>query len=131
MPEATPLLAPEDTRGCELLPKSKERRTYKCAPVSPNKKICKCAMRGKVRGRISPLVSSCTKWMYAAMFDISTMRILEAPRVNIAYSRTSIYEYAIRGSPRAHPALLLSPSMKWMHAAMVDTPIVGVSEARG
>ena len=42
-----------------------------------------------------------------------------------------IRKYAMRGSPRPHPTLLVSLCTKWMHAVMVDMPIVGISEGPG
>jgi hypothetical protein len=40
-------------------------------------------------------------------------------------------EYAMRGSPRPQPALLVSPSTKWTHAVTAEMPIVGISEGPG
>ena len=40
-------------------------------------------------------------------------------------------EYAMRGGPRPHPALLVSSCTKWVYAVMVDTSIVGISEGPG
>jgi len=53
------------------------------------------------------------------------------PRDVLADSRASFFEYAIRGSPRAHPTLLVSPSTKRAYAVMVGVSTVRISEAPG
>ena len=40
-------------------------------------------------------------------------------------------EYAMRGSTRAHPTLLVSSHMKTTYAVTVDMHIVGISEGPG
>ena len=47
------------------------------------------------------------------------------------YRRSHLAKCAIRGSPRAHPILLLSSNMKWTYAITVDMPIMGISEGPG
>ena len=93
--------------------------------------FCEYAMRGSQGPHPELLASSSTKWSYVAMFEISTMRILEAPGVNVAYSRTPICEYAMRGIQRPHPAMLMPTSTKWSYALKVDVSTVRISEAPG
>ena len=40
-------------------------------------------------------------------------------------------EYAMRGSPRAHPALLVFSNTVWMYATPTDMSLVGTSEGPG
>ena len=40
-------------------------------------------------------------------------------------------EYAMRGSPRPHPALLVFSNTKWTYAVTVDISIVGILEGPG
>ena len=40
-------------------------------------------------------------------------------------------EYAIRGSPRPHPALLVLSNTLWMYATPTDMSLVGISEGPG
>ena len=49
----------------------------------------------------------------------------------LADSKAPFFEYAMRGSPRAHPTLLVSPSTKRTYAVMVDVFTVRISEAPG
>ena len=48
-------------------------------------------------------------------------RLLEVP----------ICEYAMRGSPRPHPTLLMSSNTKWAYAVTKDMFIAGISECPG
>ena len=93
--------------------------------------ICKYAKRGSPRPHPALLVSSSTKWSYAVVFDISTVRILEAPGGEHPLLEVPLCEYAMRVSPRAHPTLLVSPCTKWKYAVMVDVSPVRISEAPG
>ena len=47
----------------------------------------------------------------------------------LADLRAPCFEYAMRGSPRAHPTLLVSPSTKRTYAVTVDVSTVRISEA--
>ena len=42
-----------------------------------------------------------------------------------------ICEHAMRGSPRPHPALLVSSNMEWTYAETANMRIVGISEGPG
>jgi len=97
---------------------------YRLSEVS----FCEYAMRGSPGPHPTLLVSPSTKWTYAVTVDIIYRANLGGPGVNIAYSRTLICEYAMRGSPRPHPALIVSLRTKWTYAARGDMPIVCISE---
>ena len=53
------------------------------------------------------------------------------PRGVLADSRAPFCEYAMRGSPRAHPTLLVSPSTKRTYAVMMGVSTMRISEAPG
>ena len=50
--------------------------------------FCEYTMRGSPGSHPALLVPPSTKWAYAIMVDVSTVRISEAPGVNIAYLRS-------------------------------------------
>ena len=50
--------------------------------------FCECAMRSSKRPHPAMILSSNTKWAYAAAVDIPDGGISEGPGVNIAYSRS-------------------------------------------
>ena len=90
-----------------------------------------CVMHGSKRPHPALPVSSSAKWSYAVVFDISTVRILEAPRGEHRLLEVPICECAMRGSPLPHTTLLVSSCTKSMYALTVDIPFVGISEGPG
>jgi len=56
---------------------------------------------------------------------------IRGPSGVLADSRAPFCEYAMRGSPRAHPTLFVSPSTNRTYAVMVDVSTVRISEAPG
>ena len=76
-------------------------------------------------------VSTSTKWSCAVVFDISTVRISEAPGGEYRLLEVIFCECAMRGRPQPHPALLVSPCTKWTYAVTADMPFVGISEVSG
>ena len=88
-------------------------------------------MRGSPIPHPALLVLSNTKWVCAVTVDISLVGISEGPGVNIAYRRSHLAKFAMRGSAKPHPALLVFSSTEWMYAVTADKPIVGISEGQG
>ena len=93
--------------------------------------FCEYAMRGTSRPRPALLVFSSTKWTYAIMVDISTVRISYSPGGKCRLFQVPFCEYAMRGSPGPHPTLLMFTDIKCSHAVMVDTSTVRISEGPG
>ena len=58
-------------------------------------------------------------------------RYLGGPGSEYRVFEVSFCEYAMRGSPRPHPSLLVSSNMKWTYTVTADMPIVGISEGPG
>jgi len=58
-------------------------------------------------------------------------RYLGGPGDEYRLSEVPFGEYAMRGSKRPHPALLMSPSTNWTYAVTVDIFFVGISDGSG
>jgi len=58
-------------------------------------------------------------------------RYLGGPGGEYCLFEVPFCEYAMRGSPRPHPALLVSSNMKLTHTVTADKTIVGISEGPG
>jgi len=58
-------------------------------------------------------------------------RYLPGPGGGYRLLEVPIYEYAMRGSPRSHPALLVSSSTNGTYAVTAEMPFVCISEAPG
>jgi len=93
--------------------------------------IWEYAMRDSPGPYPTLLVFTITKYSHAVMVEISTVRISEGPGVNIAYSRTPICEYTMRGSPGPYPTLIVFKNIKCSHAVMVEISTVRISQGPG
>jgi len=56
---------------------------------------------------------------------------LEGPRGEYRLFEVPFCEYAMRGSPRPHPTLIVPSNTKWAYAFTGDMPVVGFSESPG
>ena len=88
-------------------------------------------MRGSPQPHPALIVSSCTKRAYAVTTDTATVRILEASEGEYRLFEVPICEYAMRGSPRPHSALIVFTNTNCSHGVMFDISTVRISEAPG
>ena len=66
--------------------------------------FCEYAMQGSETPHPALLVPPSTKRSYAVKVGVSTVRISEAPGVNIVHWRSHFCDYVVRGTPPPHPA---------------------------
>ena len=85
-------------------------------------------MRGSPKAHPTLLVSLSTKWTYAVMVDVYTVRISEAPEGEYRLLEVPIYEYAMRGSLALHYARRTSSRTKQAPLSTVIVSKQGVFE---
>ena len=87
--------------------------------------------------RVSPgphpamLVFINIKCTHVIVVDISTVRISEGPGGEYRLLKVPYCEYAMRGSKRPHPVLIVSSSTKWSYAVLFDISTVRILDAAG